>query len=144
MISPELKKKLKDFLPTTHHEIRDLPGGGTYAYISWQKVRAFLDDLCDFHIEFSDPITVENICCVRCTIVIEGVARQGMGVCDTTKKGIRGTFIESAIADSFKNAAEQFGVGAYLDNPDVQDRLKTNGVLVATYKARKAGQTTRN
>ena len=139
-LTPELKKQLKDWLPIDCHEIRDLPGGGKYAFISWQNVRARLDELCNFEIEFSDPVIVDDLCTIRCTIAIEGVRRQGMGVCSVIKKGIRGTFVESAIADAFKNAAEQFGVGHYLDNPQVQNKLIANPSLIARYKIKLAGQ----
>lgn len=139
-LSPELKKKLKEWLPTDCHEIRDLPGGGLYAFVCWQNVRNFLDNICNFEIEFADPVIVDDVCCVRCTISIEGCRRQGMGVCQITKKGIRGTFVESAIADAFKNAAEQFGVAAYLDRPEVQAKLIKNPSLLTVYKQKKAGQ----
>lgn len=139
-LTPELKKQLKDWLPIDCHEIRDLPGGGKYAFISWQNVRARLDELCNFDIEFSDPVIVDDLCTIRCTIAIEGVRRQGMGVCSVIKKGIRGTFVESAIADAFKNAAEQFGVGHYLDNPQVQSKLIANPSLIARYKIKLSGQ----
>jgi hypothetical protein len=138
-LSPELKKQLKDWLPTNCHEIRDLPGGGKYAFISWQNVRARLDELCNFEIEFSDPVIVDDLCIIRCTIEIENIRRQGMGVCPIIKKGMRGTFVESAIADAFKNAAEQFGVGHYLDDPQVQNRLIANPVLLAKYKSKQRG-----
>jgi len=138
MLSPELKKTLRDFLPVDSHEIRDLPGGGKYAFISWQNVRSHLDSICNFEVEFSDPILIDDLCTIRCTISIEGVRRQGMGVCSVVKKGIRGTFVESAIADAFKNAAEQFGVAAYLDSPDVQAKLQSNSVLIAKYKAKQS------
>jgi hypothetical protein len=140
VLSPELKQKLKAVLPIDCHELRDLPGGGIYAYIAWQQVRNRLDDICDFQIEFNDPVIVDDVCCIRCTIAIEGVKRQGLGVCQVNKKGIRGTFVESAVADAFKNAAEQFGVGAYLDQKMWQDKLKSTSSLVAVYKQKKAGQ----
>ena len=136
MLTPELKKTLKDWLPLDSHEIRDLPGGGKYAFISWQNVRSHLDSICDFEIEFSDPFLIDDLCTIRCTIAIEGVRRQGMGVCSVVKKGIRGTFVESAIADAFKNAAEQFGIGAYLDSAEVQAKLISNSVLLTRYKAK--------
>jgi hypothetical protein len=136
MLNPDLKKQLKDWLPTDCHEIRDLPGGGKYAFISWQNVRARLDDICNFEIEFTDPVIVDDLCVVRCTIGIEGVKRQAIGVCSIIKKGMRGTFVESAVADAFKNAAEQFGIGHYLDNPQVQSKLIANPVLIARYKSK--------
>ena len=140
MLSPELKQKLKATLPIECHELRDLPGGGIYGFIAWQQVRNYLDNICDFEIEFTDPVIIEDVCCIRCTIAIEKVKRQGLGVCSVAKKGIRGTFVESAVADAFKNAAEQFGVGAYLDDQKWQDKLKNHPSLVAVYKQKKAGQ----
>lgn len=140
MLTPDLKQKLKAILPTACHELRDLPGGGIYAFIAWQQVRARLDEICNFEIEFNDPVIVDDVCCIRCTIAIEGTKRQGLGVCSVVKKGIRGTFVESAVADAFKNAAEQFGIGAYLDDPKWQLQLKTNTSLVAVYKQKKLGQ----
>jgi len=135
MITPELKHKLKQIFPTNLHQLRDLPGGGIYAFITWQNVRERLDEICDWEIEYCDPILIDDLCIIRCTLTIQGTKRQGVGNASVIKTKI-GNFAEAAIADSFKNAAEQFGLGAYLDDPEMQRQLKGDRVLVDEYQKR--------
>ncbi len=104
------------------HKDRDLPGGGRWWYLPWQTIRAYLDEVCpDWQVLYSDPIYLDKFCVVTCTLSLCGVSRQGVGsapielISSKGKDMARGNPIERAIADSFKNAAEQFGIGAYLD-----------------------------
>lgn len=115
---------LREPFPPTDHKERQLPGGGRWFFIPWQTIRARLNKACpDWACEYSDPIELPSgATSIRCRITIEGVTREGVGVApppqynDSNKlKGI-GLPVEIAIADALKNAAENFGVGAYLDD----------------------------
>jgi hypothetical protein len=115
---------LKAYFPAEEHLERKLPGGGRLFYIPWQQIRERLDQACpDWSCEYSDPMKLpDGETVIRCKITIEGCTREGVGVAPVAdfndsgkRKGI-GSPVEVAIADAFKNAAEQFGVGAYIDN----------------------------
>jgi hypothetical protein len=119
----EITDKLKQPFPAVDHEIRDLPGGKQWVYIKWQKVRARLNSVYpQWQVSYSDPNYVDEYCYVRCKLTIAGISREAVGNAKIqllSRAGndmSRGTPIERAIADAFKNAAESFGVGAYLDD----------------------------
>lgn len=116
-------KELKEPFPASAHKDRDLPGGGRWFYIPWQLIRDRLDEVCpDWQVSYSHASYVGDFCCILCTITIAGVSRQAPGnapIVQLSNKGndmSRGSPIERATADAFKNAAEAFGVGRYLDN----------------------------
>jgi hypothetical protein len=116
-------KQLREPFPPEDHAERDLPGGGKWLFVSWQKIRARLDQVCpDWAISYCTPQYLDKYCVVSCTITINGVSRQALGNAEiellsrSGKDMSRGTPIERAIADAFKNAAESFGVCAYLDD----------------------------
>jgi hypothetical protein len=123
-MTPETIEKLKAYFPADEHLERKLPGGGRWFYIPWQQIRERLDQSCpDWTCEYSDPIKMpDGETVIRCKITIEGCTREGVGVApmadfnDSGKRKGIGSPVEVAIADAFKNAAEQFGVGAYIDN----------------------------
>jgi hypothetical protein len=117
-------QSLKAHFPPESHKERELPGGKRWTYIPWQQVRERLDQACpDWTCEYSDPIRLpDGETVIRCKLTIEDCTREGMGVSPPIalndsgrRKGI-GSPVEVAVADAFKNAAEQFGVGAYLDD----------------------------
>lgn len=124
-MTPETLDKLKaPFLPAEHRD-RILPGGGKWFFIPWQRIRKRLNEVCpDWSVSYSDPILAAEFIVVRCQLTIEGITREGVGNDKAyPDKKTYGTPIERAIADAFKNAAEQFGVGAYLDNQDYVVKL---------------------
>jgi hypothetical protein len=112
-----------------------LPGGKQWVFIPWQKIRSRLNQACpDWQISYSEPSYLGDFCHVRCSITIAGVTRQALGnakIAELSKSGNemgRGTPIERAVADAFKNAAESFGVAAYLDDQNyVIGYLKSQG-----------------
>ena len=113
----EIIKELKKPFPAADHQERQLPGGGRWLFIPWQKIRDRLDDVCPgWDVVYSDPVSCDGLTVVRCRLAINGVTREGVGNSDNGKG--YGTPVERATADAFKNAAEAFGVGAYLDNQD--------------------------
>lgn len=113
-----LLPQLKAWFPPEAHRERELPGGGKWFFIPWQLIRKRLDEVCpDWTVTFSDPVVVADYIVVRCQLTLGGVTREGAGNDKAyPDKKTYGTPIERAIADAFKNAAEQFGVGAYLDD----------------------------
>lgn len=113
-----LLNELKQPFAAVDHKERQLPGGGRWFFLPWQKIRDRLDQICpDWQSTYSDPVVVGEYVVVRCKLTIGGITREGVGNDKAyPEKQTYGTPIERAIADAFKNAAEQFGIGAYLDN----------------------------
>lgn len=125
----EIQRQLKEPFPPDVHKERDLPGGGKWFYVPWQVIRDRLDDICpDWEVEYTDPVQFDELCTIRCTLKICGVSRSAPGnapmrlISSSGKDMSRGTAIERAIADAFKNAAEAFGIGAYLDEQSQDKR----------------------
>jgi hypothetical protein len=115
----ELKKPFKP----EEHEDRPLPGGGKWFYVTWQNVRERLDKVYpEWECWYSEPSYIGDHCHISCKITICGISRQCPGnapIILTSKEGkdmARGSPIERATADAFKNAAEAFGVARYLDD----------------------------
>lgn len=138
-LTPELINALREPFPAETHKERELPGGGKWFFIPWQLIRKRLNDVYpDWQVEYGTPIYLGDFCTVSCTLTIAGVSRQAWGNAPVellSKSGrdmSRGTPIERAIADSFKNAAEAFGIGAYLDNQEfVIQHLRKAGIHTA-------------
>ncbi len=132
MIDNELFQKLIAPFSAEDHKDRVLPGrsGEKWFYIPWRTIRKRLLEVCpEWQIAWSDPFYLndpsqKNYCVVRCTITINGVAREGLGnseIEQISSKGndmSRGTPIERAKADAFKEAAEAFGIAAYLHDQE--------------------------
>jgi len=147
MITPEISKKLKAPFQPEQHTDRPLKGGATWFYIKWQLVRDRVED-CDpnYLQEFGTPFYLDKYCGVSCTLTICGVSRQAIGNAEIemlSAKGndmARGNAIERAIADAFKNAAEAFGVGAYLDDQEAVIRVLHHAGDLRAYKYAKSNQ----
>lgn len=135
----EISPKLKEWFSPEDHEERKLPGGGKWFFVPWQRIRDRLDNVCpDWAASYSDPIEcgrtadLNGIIVIRCRLTLCGVTREGVGNSENDAYRINeekrykgyGTPIERATADAFKQAAESFGVGAYLDlQKDQRDRF---------------------
>lgn len=130
-ILPQLTAKFK---PEEHKE-RDLPGGGKWWFVSWQTIRARLDEVCpdDWEVAFSEPQFIDKYCYMTCTLIICGTTRQAIGsvpievISRSGKDASRGNPIERASAESFKCACEMFGICSYLDE-QTDDRTKQDFV----------------
>jgi hypothetical protein len=109
---------LKQPFSAGDHKERQLPGGGRWFFLPWQKIRERLDQVCpDWSCTYSHPVVAGDYVVIRCQLTICGITREGVGNDHAyPDKQTYGTPIERATADAFKSAAEQFGVGAYLDN----------------------------
>ena len=125
MIEQKTLDKLKaPFLPAQHKDCV-LPDGGKWLFIPWQLIRNRVEEACpSWSVSYSDPVVVGDLVVIRCTLTIEGVSREGVG---SDKDYREGKTIERATADAFKNAAEQFGVGTYLNHPDNVIRIMQQG-----------------
>jgi hypothetical protein len=118
------------FKPDQHIE-RKLPGGGRWFFIPWQDIRERLDEVYpEWSCTWTEPCYIGDYCHISCTIIIAGISRQAPGnapiqlISNEGKDMARGTPIERATADAFKNAAEAFGIARYLD-----DQTKTVSLL---------------
>lgn len=118
----EVMHQLKNWFAPEDHQLRDLPGGGKWYFVPWQRIRERLDEAYpDWQIDYTEPSYVGDYCVIACTITIMGRSRKGVGnapiqlISSTGKDMSRGTPIERATADAFKNAAEAWGVARYLD-----------------------------
>ena len=118
----DITTQLKAWFPPEAHRERDLPGGSKWFYIPWQTIRERFDEVCpDWEVAYSAPSYLGDYCAITCTITIGGIAKQGVGnaeimlLSSSGKNMARGTPIERATADAFKNAAEVWGVARYLD-----------------------------
>lgn len=114
--------QLKAWFPPDAHKERDLPGGKKWFYIPWQLIRERFDEVCpDWEVSYSAPSYLGDYCAITCTISIGGISKQGVGnaeillLSNSGKNMARGTPIERATADAFKNAAEVWGCARYLD-----------------------------
>lgn len=121
----EIITQLKAPFPHQCHKDRKLPGGGRWFYVPWQDIRDRLDEVApEWQVSYSEPGYLGEYCHISCTITIEGISRSAPGnapiqlLSSSGKDMSRGTPIERAIADAFKNAAEAWGVARYLDNQE--------------------------
>lgn len=144
----EIITELKKPFPPEAHKERDLPGGGRWFYIPWQTIRDRLDDVYpEWAVSWSEPAYVGEYCVILCTITIAGVSRQAPGnapiemLSSKGKDMSRGTPIERATADAFKNAAESLGVARYLDDqPFVVKYLSKQGDMRGYKFAKENGE----
>lgn len=146
-LSPEIIAQLKKPFSPEQHKDRTLKGGGTWFYIPWQLIRDRIQEVDPNYIqEFGSPQYLGEYCIVSCTLIICGVSRQALGNAELeilSGKGLnmaRGTPIERAIADAFKNAAESFGVAAYLDDQETVIRIMSKAGDSRAYKYAKDQQ----
>jgi hypothetical protein len=119
----EIQPQLKAWFPPEAHVERELPGGSsTWYFVPWQLIRERLDEVApDWQMDYNDPVYLEDMCVIQCSITICGITRKAPGnapiklISGKGKDMARGTPVERAVADAFKNAAEAFGICRYLD-----------------------------
>lgn len=140
----EIQQALKEWFPPEAHSDRALPGGGKWLYLPWQVIRDRLDQVAPFaNISYSMPIYLGDYCSITCTIEILGVSKQGVGnakimeLSNNGKDMSRGTPIERATADAFKQACENWGCGRYLD---LQADPKTKANFIRYMQSRNDGR----
>ncbi len=119
-----IQRNLRDFFPPEMHQIRQIKGGGYWVFLPHQAIRDRLDEVVpEWEISYSPIEMVGADVSVRCTIVILKVMKQSIGsvplVAATNRQGddvSRGSATDRVRAEAFKNAAEEWGVGRYLDD----------------------------
>lgn len=101
----DIIRQLKEPFAPEDHEERDLPGGGKWFYVRWQKIRDRLDEVCpQWQESYTAPVYLDKYCTIGCTITINGVSRQRWGNAEiellsrSGKDMSRGTPIERAVA----------------------------------------------
>lgn len=121
----EIALELKKPFDAKDHKERKLQGGGRWFFIPWQRIKERLDSVCpEWEMTYSDPVVAGELVVIRCRLTIAGICREGVGNSDAYKERTSvgnfkfGSPIECATADGFKNAAEAFGIGAYLDDQE--------------------------
>lgn len=114
---------LKQPFSPSQHEIRELPGKGSWLFVSWQAVRERLDEVYpEWTIDYSEIKIIETQAFCKCGITIAGIRKEAYGdvpvvVLSSSGKDVsRGSFGDRVVAEAFKNAAEQWGVARYLDD----------------------------
>ncbi len=129
-MNKELLDRLRQPFKPAEHKERKLPGNGKWFYVPWQFIRKRLNEVSpDWEARYSDPIKCDREIVIRCKLTIDGTTREGVGTApeaeynDSGKRKGIGSPCECAIADAFKNAAEQFGVAAYLDDQSYTIKL---------------------
>jgi hypothetical protein len=142
-IIEELKKPFKPH----QHEERKIPGGGRWLYVPWQHIRERLDEVYpQWSCTWGNPYYLDDYCFVKCEITIAGISREAIGnapiqlISNEGKNMARGTPIERAIADAFKNAAENFGVARYLDDQKLTAALLQKQGDLRAYKYAKENE----
>lgn len=115
---------LSAYLSPEEHKERKIKGGGTWYYLSHQALRNRLNEICPgewsteyqlSHMDGTDPIYL-------CRLTICGVTRTGIGD-KTNEPSPYGTTSQRSFRKAFADAAEAFGLGAYLDE-QTDDRTK--------------------
>ncbi|WP_062297226.1 Rad52/Rad22 family DNA repair protein [Nostoc piscinale] len=143
MITPEIREELRRIqidlkkpFPPSFHQIRELPGKGYWAFVPHQVIRQRLDEVApEWLSDFSSVEVLGSDAVCRCAITILGIRKEAIGsvplVAATNKDGkdvSRGSAADRVSAEAFKNAAEAWGVGVYLDDQ----------AFVATYLSKNA------
>lgn len=121
----EIKEQLKEWFPAEAHKERKLPGGGKWFYIPHQLIVTRLNEICFgyWHDDYKPPIISGDYLTVYCQLTICGVTRTGVADSKTYpelnedgKEKIIGSPAVNTSRHAFRDAAEKFGVGAYLDS----------------------------
>ncbi|MGH7998139.1 MAG: hypothetical protein ACREPR_01565, partial [Brasilonema sp.] len=129
----EILDELTAWFPAEAHKERKLPGTTTkWFYIPHQLITQRLNDVCAGHWEsrVRDTVISGDYTVVYLELTICGVTKTGVAdnltfpeLNEEGKRKIIGSPVVNAFRAAFKDAAEQFGIGAYLDE-QTSDRKK--------------------
>jgi hypothetical protein len=124
----DISKELSAWLPVEAHEERKIKGGGTWYYIPHQAIRDRLNEICpgEWETEYVEVNPIEGSPIYFCKLKICGVTRTGIGD-KSNESSPFGTGAQRAFRKAFTDAAEQFGIGAYLD--EQSDRKTKQGFI---------------
>lgn len=121
----DIKEQLFAWFPPEVHKERKLPGGGKWFYLPHQVITARLNEVCFGHWQddYKPPVISGDYLTVYCQLTICGVTRTGVAdsktypeLNDEGKEKIIGSPAVNTSRHSFRDAAERFGLGAYLDS----------------------------
>lgn len=121
----DIKEQLFAWFEPEDHKTRRLKGGGSWVYLSHQVIRDRLNEVCFgyWNDEYSEPTLTGNTTTVMCRLTICGVTRTGIAddktfpeLNDDGKEKIIGSVVVNVSRHAFRDAAEKFGIGAYLDS----------------------------
>lgn len=136
----EILPKLQEWFAPEEHKERKLPGGGRWFFVPHQTITQRLNAVCpgEWHTKVGLTNIAGDYTVVMLELTICGVTRTGIGddktfpeLNDEGKAKIIGTPPVRAFRAAFKDAAEQFGIAAYLDEQ------KANRAAFARYMSEK-------
>jgi len=112
----DILPKLHDWFAVEDHRERTIKGGGRWYYISHQTIRDRLNEVCpgQWSTDYDGPHMIDGEPIYHCRLTICGVTRTGIGD-KSNEPSPYGTAAQRAFRKAFTDAAEQFGIGAYLD-----------------------------
>lgn len=108
--------QLTDWFPVEDHKERTIKGGSKWYYIPHQAIRDRLNEICpgEWSTEYEGPHLIDGEPIYHCRLTICGITRTGIGD-KSNEPSPYGTSAQRAFRKAFVDAAEQFGIGAYLD-----------------------------
>ncbi|NMG10817.1 hypothetical protein DP117_29685, partial [Brasilonema sp. UFV-L1] len=124
--------ELQAWFPPDLHKERKLPGGGKWFYLSHQTITQRLNDVCpgEWHTKVNNTVISGDYTVIYLELTICGITRTGVAdnltdpeLNDEGKRKSIGSPVVNAFRHAFRDAAEQFGIGAYLD-AQTSDRAK--------------------
>ncbi|MHC5824864.1 MAG: Rad52/Rad22 family DNA repair protein, partial [Nostoc sp.] len=139
----EILPKLIEWFAPEEHKERTLPGGGRWFFIPHQSITQRLNAVCPghWHTQVNSTNIAGDYTVVMVELTICGVTRTGIGddktfpeLNEQGKAKTIGSPPVKAFRSAFKDAAEQFGICAYLDD----QKAKCNEF--AKYMASKSDQ----
>jgi hypothetical protein len=121
----EILRQLTAWFSAEDHKERKLKGGGKWFYVDHQTIRDRLNEICpgEWSDEYRGPIISGDYVVMFCKLTICGVTHEGVAddktFPDMNENGqakIIGSPVVNATRHAFRDAAEKFGICAYLDD----------------------------
>jgi hypothetical protein len=124
----EILPKLQDWFLVADHKERQIKGGGRWYYLPHQVIRDRLNEICpgEWSTTYDGPHLIDGEPIYHCHLTICNVTRIGIGD-KSNEQSSYGTAAQRAFRKAFTDAAEQFGIGAYLDE-QTSEKTKRNFV----------------
>lgn len=122
----DVLSQLTDWFPVEDHKERTIKGGSKWYYIPHQAIRDRLNEICpgEWSTTYEGPHLIDGEPIYHCRLTICGITRTGIGD-KSNEPSPYGTSAQRAFRKAFVDAAEQFGIGAYLDE-QTSEKTKRN------------------
>jgi len=122
----DILAQLTDWFPVEDHKERQIKGGSRWYYLPHQAIRDRLNEVCagQWSTEYEGPHLIDGEPIYHCRLTICGITRTGIGD-KSNEPSPYGTAAQRAFRKAFVDAAEQFGIGAYLDE-QTSEKTKRN------------------